>query len=39
MNIGHAGAIVGRGQSAAEKEKALADVVVQWSLVIRSNLY
>jgi succinyl-CoA synthetase alpha subunit len=28
MNIGHAGAIVGRGQSAAEKEKALADVGV-----------
>ncbi len=28
MNIGHAGAIVGRGQSAAEKEKALAEVGV-----------
>ncbi len=28
MNIGHAGAIVGRGQSAAEKEKALAVVGV-----------
>lgn len=28
MNIGHAGAIVGRGQSAEEKEKALKDVGV-----------
>ncbi len=28
MNIGHAGAIVGRGQSAAEKEKALKEVGV-----------
>jgi len=29
MNIGHAGAIVGRGQSAAEKESALAAVGVK----------
>lgn len=29
MNIGHAGAIVGRGQSAAEKEQALAAVGVK----------
>lgn len=28
MNIGHAGAIVGRGQSAEEKEKALQEVGV-----------
>ena len=28
MNIGHAGAIVGRGQGAAEKEEALRSVGV-----------
>ena len=34
MTIGHAGAIVGRGQSAEEKEKALREVGVKKRFIL-----